>query len=242
MRTLLLAVCALGASASSPAADQALGRWEGAIQIPGEELQVAVDLDRGASGGWIGSITSAGLHIKGAPLAGIDIQGERLKFALRDGLGPVPDSSVTFNGTFRGRNTLVGTYSQGGHTAPFTLRRTGAAQVDLPLANTAVSPALVGTWKGDYDMSGYPHHVTLDIMNHGGGAATATFTVIGKQEHTLSVDLLVEQEGLLRIESHQFQITFEGRLLENAGELKGSIAQGSTEAPLVLRRAGAGAS
>ena len=242
MLTLLFAVCAIGGSVSSPAADRAAGRWQGAIQIPGQELQVVIDLDRDASGGWVGSIISPGLHVKGAPLARIATKGSRLQFALRDGLGPASDTPVTFNGSFRSSDTVAGTYSQGGHTAPFTLTRTGIAQVDLPPANTAVSPGLVGTWKGDYEMLGYPRHVTLGFTNHAGGSATVEFIVVGKQEHTLSVDLLTEEEGLLRVESHQFQITFEGRLQVDSGELKGTIAQGPMEAPIVLRRVGPGVS
>jgi hypothetical protein len=242
MRTLVFALCAIGASVVSSAADRTAGRWQGVVRIPGSDLQVVIDLDRNASGGWIGSLTSAGLHVKGAPLDRIVTQGSRLQFALRDGLGPTSDNPVTFSGTFRTPDSIEGTFSQGGHTAPFTLTRTGTAQVDLPPANTAVSPALVGTWKGDYEMSGYPRHVTLGLTNHTGGAATAEFVVVGKQEHTLSVDLLTEEEGLLRVESHQFQITIEGRLQDNSNELIGTIAQGPLEAPIVLRRVGQGVS
>ena len=59
----------------SRADENAAGRWEGTVQIPGRPLEVIVDLAaKSDEGGSQGSITIPGLGIKGAPLSDIAIK------------------------------------------------------------------------------------------------------------------------------------------------------------------------
>lgn len=72
-------------------------------------------------------------------------------------------------------------------------------------------------------------------------SASVGFQLIGKTPHTLAVELVAEEEGLVRVESHEYAIAFEGRLQHDTDELRGTVEQGLLEAPIVLRRAAGGA-
>jgi hypothetical protein len=126
---------------------------------------------------------------------------------------------------------------QGGNTAQFSLTRTASAQVERAVQSTAVGPELAAEWKGDYELGGYPRHVTIAVTNHPSAAATATFVIVGKQANNLPVDLVTAEGGFVRIESQANQVAFEGRLLKDGGELRGVIELGPLELPIVLRRA-----
>lgn len=117
-------VCSLGQGAeepaSTPAATDFLGHWEGHIDIPGTALTVLVDLQQGA-GKWSGTadIPMQGAH--GLPLADIRIEGVQITFALANVPG-VP----TFHGTLD-QGQISGTFTQGGQSFPFTLGREAVA-------------------------------------------------------------------------------------------------------------------
>jgi hypothetical protein len=245
MRTLLLSLALLAvatdAIAGPPAAAPAAGRWRGLVHIPGEDLAAVVDLDLDAAGAWHGSATIPGLNLAGTPLAAISASGQRVAFSIPSALGGARGGAATFAAELKAGATLSGTFSQGGNTAPFSMTRAGPAQVEQPAASTAVAPVLVGTWKGDYQLAGYAHHVTLGFTNHDGAPATVEFLLVGKQPHTLNVDLVTENEGLLRVESRELSVNFEGRMNAASGELEGVVEQGPFEAPIVLRRVPGGA-
>jgi hypothetical protein len=50
------------------AAEPIAARWEGAVQIPGRQLRLVIDLAEASDGHWIGSATVPGFGVKGAPL------------------------------------------------------------------------------------------------------------------------------------------------------------------------------
>src|SRR5947207_15713981 len=68
----------------SRADENAAGRWEGTVQIPGRPLEVIVDLAaKGDEGGSQGSITITELGIKGAPLSYIAVNGDHVALSLK---------------------------------------------------------------------------------------------------------------------------------------------------------------
>jgi len=241
MRTLLLWFALLVVTAHAVAASPASGRWRGVVRIPGQELTLVVDLDQDPAGGWHGSVTIPGLKLAGASLGDISANANRVAFSIPAALGAPPDGPAVFIGEVKAGATLAGTFSQGGHTAPFSLTREGAAQVERPAQSTAVDAALEGTWRGDYQLAGHAHHVTLGFANHAGVPATVEFLLVGKQPHTLVVDLVTQHEGLLRVESRELAVNFEGRLNPVTGELTGTVEQGPFEAPIAMQRVAGGA-
>src|SRR5450631_530017 len=118
---LLLASAAQGIAAEAPEA-----RWDGTVQIPGHELHVVIDLAKHGEQ-WTGSAIIPGYGVKGAPLAGISIQGTEVSFTLKGALGdPKFTGRVTPDGAF------TGDFQQSGNTALFRLLKAGPPQVDAP--------------------------------------------------------------------------------------------------------------
>jgi hypothetical protein len=231
---VLVASLALG----SHAAGEIAGRWTGHVQIPARVMPLVVDLAKDASGAWTGSVTIPGFHVKGAPLGNIQVEGPGVAFDAVNALGAPPDGTATFDARLDASGAMAGEMRQGGNAAPFSLQRTGEAQVELPPRSTAVARALEGRWTGEYEMGGYPRRVTVDFTNHAGSAATADLVIVGKATTKVPIDFVSEEEGRLRLESHAYRITYEGRIHQAEARIAGTIALGPLEVPLVLRRAG----
>jgi hypothetical protein len=134
---------------------------------------------------------------------------------------------------------LSGEFRQGGNNAPFVLEKTGPPQVEFPPRSTAVSKELEGEWKGEYELNGFPRHVTMKFANRGPGEAGLEFVIVGKKTNNVPVSLLTQEGDFLSIKSSEFGITYEGRFRNEAGEIKGTFTQGPFELPLVMRRAAA---
>jgi len=203
------------------------GQWEGTAQIPGNELTVVVDLAQ-ENGVWVGSIIIPGLGLKGVPLTDIKVQPPDVNFGVKGALG------VQLKLRLDANNKLAGNFEQAGNRAPASLQKTGMPQVEYPLRNTPVATELEGEWKGDYEMLGYPRHVSIKFANHPDGA-TADFVIVGRKHNVLPVDLVTQEGDLVTVDSHEMGFSFEGRLRN--GKLTGVISQGAIETPLVLVRA-----
>lgn len=236
MRILIALMGWLVASFSCFAADTTAGRWQGSVQIPDFPLNVVVDLDHDAAGGWIGSIMIPELNIKGAQLIEIDVHDADVAFALKSVLADPQAGPATFHGHLDATRSITGNFTQAGNSATFSLKRTGSAQVDLPARNTVVAGEFAGKWVGEYELMGYPRHVTLTLTNHEAAAASAEFIIVGKKVNNLPVDLVTQDGAFLRIESHEIGINFEGRFRKDTGEISGTYEQGPFELPLVLHR------
>jgi hypothetical protein len=236
MRTLVWLTGWLVASFSCFAADMAAGRWEGRVQIPDFPLNVVVDLDQDASGAWIGSIIIPELNINGAQVTDIAVRGADVAFAIKGVLADPQAGPAKFHAQLDATGAMAGDFTQAGNSTTFSLKRRGAAQVELPVRSTAVAAELTGKWVGEYELMGYARHVTLTLTNQEGSAASAEFIIVGKKVNNLPVDLITQDGAFLRIESHEIGINFEGRLRKDTGELSGTYEQGPFELPLVLHR------
>lgn len=209
------------------------GRWTGHAQLPGRGLPLVVDLARDSSGAWSGSLTVPGLDIKGAGLAHIAVDGNEVAFDAGNAIGLASAGGATFKARIDGA-TMSGEMRQAGNAASFTLKRTGDAQVDAAARSTPVAASTQGRWVGQYEMAGYPRHVTIDIANDGAGMPKVDFVVVGKLTTKLPIDLVAEEEGILRIESHPYGITLEARVAKD--RIEGTLEQGPVEVPILLRR------
>lgn len=225
---LVLASAILGRAEENP-----IGRWEGSVQIPDRELPLIVDLARPDGGAWVGSIIIPGLGVNGVPLNEINVKSSDLSFAFKSGR----EFQATLQGHFSPDGSMSGELVQAGNKAPFVLRKTGPPQVELPPRGTAVGKEVEGEWKGEYELFGYPRHVTLKLANGGGSGATAEFLIVGRKTNNLPVDFVRQEGDLLTVESHETGIAYEGRRRKDAEEIAGTLIQGPLEIPLVLRRA-----
>jgi hypothetical protein len=218
----------------SRANENAAGRWEGTVQIPGRQLTLIVDLAAESGGGWQGSITFPGLGLKGAPLSEIALKGSDVVFSIKSALADQHTGPAKFNAHFAGDGKLAGDFMQAGNTAPFALQKTGPPQVEIPPRSTPITKEIEGEWKGRYELFGYPRKVTIKLQNRGPEGATAEFVIVGRKENKLPVDRVVQQGEFLTIDSHETGLTFEGRARKD--EIQGTVIQGPLEIPVTLRR------
>jgi len=225
MRRLSLLVLA---AALCQGAEPLEGRWEGTVQIPASPLNAVIDLAQNG-GQWVGSGTVPGFT-KGSPLTEIVVQPPAVSFTLKGALG-----DPKFSGRLDA-GTLAGNFTQGGNTAAFALRRSGPPQVDLPRQSTAVAANLEGEWVGEVAINGNKLKATLKLTNRAGGAAEATFVVVGKRETKIPVDLVRQDGEFVSVVSSLYRISFEGRLGKETGELTGTFSQGPMESVLTFRR------
>jgi len=232
----LIAIILLASAALCQAAETAAGRWEGVAQLPGHELRLIVDLSNDGGKGWTGSIIVPGFGVKGAPLVDLNIRGGDIDFAVKGALGNQRVGRAEIKAHLTSDGHLAGDFKQGGNSAAFNLAKTGPPQVELPPQSTAVAKELEGEWKGDYEMMGYARHATMKFSNRGAEGAALEFTIVGKKVNNVPVSLVTQDDDFVTVKSDEFGITFEGRFNKAAGELKGTLSQGSLEAPLVLKR------
>ena len=240
MRILIAIV--LAAAGLVRAAEPLEARWEGevvdmvpprraAAAIPGHDLHVVIDLAK-SDETWNGSAIVPGYGVKGAPLAGIAMQGDRISFTIKGALG-----EPKFTGRLAADGALTGDFLQSGNTAAFRLLKTGPPQVDAPRRGTAVSKELEGEWQGEMLLYGNKVKATLRLANQANGAATAQFIVVtGKRENILPVELVRQDGDWLLVDVAPYRMTFEGRLKKDSMQLSGTFAQGPMETPLVLQR------
>jgi hypothetical protein len=229
MRTLIAIV--LAAAALARAAESLEARWDGTVQIPGNELHVVIDLARNGDQ-WTGSAIVPGYGVKGAALTGIVVEGAAISFTLKGALG-----EPKFSGRLNPDGSFAGDFLQSGNTAAFRLLKSGPPQVDPPRRGTAVGKELEGEWQGEMLLYGNKVKATLKLANQSTGAATAQFIVVGKRENILPVELVRQEGDWLVVNVPQYRMSFEARWRNNAKELTGTFSQGPMETPLVLHPA-----
>ena len=230
-------LCVVGFAAltlACHAAEPFAGRWEGVVHIPGNELNVVIDLAPASNGSWAGSITVPGLNTKGLPLKDLIIKGSDASFAIKT--SPARGLEARLKAHLNGHSSLTGQFSQAGNTAPFELKQTGPPQVETPRRSTAITKEIEGEWVGEFQLLGYSRKVTIKLRNSGDGAA-AEFVVVGKRVNNLPVDLVTQEGTLVDVHSSEIGAVFEGRFQKETGELNGTFSQGPFEVPLVMKKA-----
>ena len=125
--TLMVAVPAPAA----PTRDALTGHWEGAINLPGMNLEIRIDLDRDPAGSWRGDISIPLQKAVDLPLIEFKVEESSVQFAIEG----VPGNPV-FSGTLNESGTeLAGTFTQGGQKFDFKLKK---AQDPLAKARAAL--------------------------------------------------------------------------------------------------------
>jgi dipeptidyl aminopeptidase/acylaminoacyl peptidase len=121
-RSAFCIVLILAATLLAPAsgAQTIVGRWTGAINVPGSSLQFEVEF-RFAEGKYTGSIDIPQQLAHGLPLHNISFQNSVIHFELAAPQG----GQIVFEGRLEG-NRISGEMTQVGLTFPFTLERKGA--------------------------------------------------------------------------------------------------------------------
>jgi hypothetical protein len=230
--TISVPVSLLFAAFTAWAAELPAARWEGAVQIPGREIRLVIDLAQDSRGHWIGSVIVPGFDVKGTRLSELAVKDGGVSFAIKGALG-----DPKFEGHLASNGTLTGEFKQAGNTAPFTLQNVGPAQVEPMPASTAVRKELEGEWKGEMNYAGTQFRVSIKLANQADGKATGQLVMIGKRESSLPIDLVTQEGEMLTLEMYERGMTYAGRFLKDQNEIDGALRQGGVEIPLILHPA-----
>lgn len=127
VRLFAFALVLILASGLAVAAETAAGLWTGAIELPGGATPLAVLVALEPSGGaWKGRVDIPAQMALGLGLEPVSVDGSKLRFSIR----AVP-GNPTFEGTLAG-DEIRGTFTQGGVSMPFGLRRARRPQEPKP--------------------------------------------------------------------------------------------------------------
>jgi hypothetical protein len=206
------------------------GRWEGVAALPGLALPVVLDLAR-EGGGWAGSAIVVGRGAGAERLRRVEVGADG---AVQGELAAAGGMTFELKPAADGRR-LDGVWRQGGHGAPVTLLRTGAAQLAFVPAGVPLAPALAGVWRGRYDIGFGPREVTLRLAPPG-----ATATVVGRRTTEVAFDQVLQRGAFVTLRASEFDIVLEAPWSSAAqGTLAATWQQGPFETTLTLRREGA---
>lgn len=213
---------------AQPAASPS-GHWEGAIQVPGQELKIEIDLAKSGEK-WEGTISIPAQSLRGFPLSAITLQGDSVSFAL-SGLPGNPQ----FKGTVsKDGKSLSGDFSQGGGTLPFAVVRTGDAKIEPLPKSTPITKDLEGSWEGSLDVNGTTLRLALKLSNRPDGGATGTMISVDQGGSEVPVAAVIQTGSHLKVVVQAISGIYEGDLKD--GQLTGTWAQGPGTFPLVFKR------
>ena len=135
---LVVAACALVWPVALSAQTGLEGHWEGAIQLPGMDLQIHVDF-KSVGGAWQANIDIPQQGAQGLPLQAVRFAAPQVHFELPAGPG-----LAVFDGKLEG-DKVSGSFSQAGQTYPFSLeRKSASAPAAAATATPAAKPSLEG--------------------------------------------------------------------------------------------------
>lgn len=226
---ILVALTLSSAVAFAQPAAAPSGHWEGAIQIPDQELKIEIDLAK-TGDKWDGTITIPAQGLKGFPLSSISVQGDSVSFAIK-GIPGDPTFTATLS---KDSKTLSGDFSQGGGSVPFALTRTGEAKIDPLPKSTPITKDLEGSWEAALDVDGKILKLALRLSNEPGGAATGTLVSIDQGGAEVPIAAVIQTGAKLRLLLPAIAGTYEGALED--GQLTGNWTQGPRTWPLVFKR------
>lgn len=225
---LVVLIAASGVAFAQPAPTPS-GHWEGAIQLPGQELKIEIDLS-GSGEKWQGSITVPVQGLKGFPLSAISVQGDSVSFAMKG----VPGDPL-FKGTVsKDAKTLSGTFSQGGGSVPFALTRTGEPKIEPLPKSTPITKDLEGSWEGALDVDGKILRLVLKLSNQPDGVAAGTLISVDQGGAEIPIAAVVQTGTQLKFLVPAVVGNYEGDLKD--AQLTGKWTQGPRTWTLVFKR------
>ena len=102
------------------------GRWQGAIELPGQRLEIAISIS-GEGGAWTGTIDIPAQGARNLPLSSFEVSSKNVQFSIAG----IPGDPV-FRGILASEGAgevISGQLTQGGQTFAFRLERPAAPTV-----------------------------------------------------------------------------------------------------------------
>ena len=218
----------LGPAAPPQSAPAPTGHWEGALQAPGQEIGIQIDLAALPDGKWQGAISIPMQNVKGLPLIGVTVQGDTVSFGMKG-----PPGDPRFKGTVsKDGKSITGDFTQGPGTIPFTLAWKGEPKFEPLPKSTPLTKELEGTWDGTLGGEVTQLRLTLKLAN-ANGIGSGTLISVDQGGVEIPIDAIVQTGSKVSLIVRSVGGTFEGEL--KGGELAGTWTQGATR-PLVFKR------
>ncbi len=224
----------------TPAAAQELtpeGYWEGALEIRGNPMDIAVEFQKDASGAWSGTIDIPAQNARGVPLANVMIEGREVAFAMAG----VPGNPA-FGGTLaEDGKTIAGDFTQGVTQLTFHLRRSVRKQTEGGEPSAFTQPgvpgeALDGIWLGMLDTGAIELRLIARISKTGDGGYSGTFDSVDQGAAGLKIESFQVEGDTVRLELKRPAAVFAGKFNESRSELEGEWRQAGGSVPLTLHR------
>ena len=183
------------------------------------DIAVVVDLSKNQKGEWIGTFSMPDVGANGLPLAKLVAGQSSVSFTVPD----VP-SAPSFDGKLSADGSLSGTFTTGTTKVPLSLKRTGAAKVALPAANSTISKAFEGAWQGSYDSGRSTRfHLVLKLTRRPDGTAAGTLTNIDGGNVETPVTGIDQTGNQLQFEIRSVGGKFRGSMNAAGTEIKGAV-------------------
>jgi hypothetical protein len=227
--SLLLAWIAPSPTVLGQAPTPPSGHWVGSIQIPGQPLDIEIDLAKKAAE-WEGTISIPVQGLKGFPISAIAVQGDTVSFTMKG----VP-GDPTFTGKVSSdAKSISGDFSQGGGTVPFTLARTGDATIEAPPKSTPITKDIEGSWEGGLDVNGKILRLVLKLSNGADKGGTGTLISVDQGGGEIPLTAVMQTGSHVKVVIRSIAGSYEGDLKD--GQLIGTWTQGPGNLPLVFKR------
>jgi hypothetical protein len=208
------------------------GHWRGSVEIPGNSLDMEVDLDQVKSD-WIGSISIPAQNASGIPLDAISFTNGKCTFRIKGAPG-----DPTFTGALSADGkTLSGDFTQGPGTFPFKFTRTGDAKVEIPKTSPTLAKEFVGNWEGTLEV-GQSLRLVLKMSNDAGGAK-AVLVSIDQGGAEIPVSAIDQKDSKLTLSVNMIGGRYEAEINKDGSELNGTWSQAGNDLPLKLKKSSA---
>jgi hypothetical protein len=230
LRTTAIGLLVFVHLALAQSARDVSGHWEGAIQVPGKDIAIQVDLAKSDKGEWMGAIDIPAQNAKGFPLSSIAVKGNAVTFVMKGVPGnPAFDGTLSADG-----KSLSGNFTQGGAALTFALKRTADARIQTPAKSTAIAKTLEGTWEGTLDAGGNRLRLTLKMLNQADGTAAGTIVSVDQNGAEIPITTITQKDSRLKLELKSIGAAYSGELKQD--ELVGEWTQGPGNQPLTFKR------
>jgi hypothetical protein len=208
------------------------GHWEGAVNLPGRELEIEIDLAKNSKGDLAGTFGQPQQGVKGLPLSTAAVEGRSVRFVVKADAEP-----ATFEGVLAvDGKSISGDVAQAGYTLPFSLTRTGDARIAPAPKSAPIGKELEGAWTGTLEAGGRKLRLMLKMANQADGTATGTIVSVDGSGVEIPI-AMTQKAGVLTIEVPTVSATYTGVLNAAGTELAGTWKQGPAGLPLTFRRA-----
>jgi hypothetical protein len=210
------------------------GHWEGAIQLPDRDMQIAVDLAKDDKG-WIGAFSQTTQNVGNVALADIKVDDKSVKFRIAVGGGNAPDFDCTLESPTAMRCTLT---TPGGSVTS-AMKRTGEAKVELPKSSPAVTAELEGNWEGTIETPNGSLRLVVHFANQADKTVKATMDSLDQNSMGLPLTDVVQKGSAVEFQLRLVNGGYKGTLNKEATQMAGEWSQGGGSLPLTLKKSAA---